>query len=194
MQGKPPDLVGLLAILAKAGRTKTQISIRELREMIGRRSFGPLLLAASIVGFTPLGGIPGVPTALATIVVIIAIQIVLGFDSLWLPGFLLDRKVEGKKLVRGAKSLRPVARVIDKAIRPRLTFLTERPTSYVIAVVCVMIALTVPPLELVPFVDIPLWAALVAFSLALVAHDGLLAIAAFVLTITGAVLVGIALL
>jgi hypothetical protein len=194
MNGQPPDLVGLLAILAQAGRAKTQVSVRELRDVIGRRSFAPLLLAASIVGFTPLGGIPGVPTTLATIVVIIAVQIVMGFESLWLPRFLLDRKVEGKKLVRGAKSLRPVARAIDRAIRPRLTFLTQRPTSYVIAVVCVMIALAVPPLELVPFVDIPLWAALVAFSLALVAHDGLLAIAAFVLAITGAILVGIAVL
>jgi hypothetical protein len=194
MNGQPPDLVGLLAILAQAGRAKTQVSVRELRDVIGRRSFAPLLLAASIVGFTPLGGIPGVPTTLATIVVIIAVQIVMGFESLWLPRFLLDRKVEGKKLVRGAKSLRPVARAIDRAIRPRLTFLTERPTSYLIAVVCAMIALTVPPLELVPFVDIPLWAALVAFSLALVAHDGLLAIAAFVLTVTGAILTGIAVL
>ena len=123
-----------------------------------------------------------------------AVQIVMGFESLWLPKFLLDRKVEGKRLVRGAKSLRLVARAIDTAIRPRLTFLTQRPTSYVIAVVCVMIALTVPPLELVPFVDIPLWAALVAFSLAPVAHDGLLTIAAFVLTITGAILIGIAVL
>jgi len=126
--------------------------------------------------------------------VIGAVQIVMGFENLWLPKFLLDRKVEGKRLVRGAKSLRLVARAIDTAIRPRLTFLTQRPTSYVIAVVCVMIALTVPPLELVPFVDIPLWAALVAFSLAPVAHDGLLAIAAFVLTITGAILIGIAVL
>lgn len=194
MKGKPPDLVGLLAMLAKTGREKTQVSVRELRDVIGRRSFAPLLLAASIVGFTPLGGVPGVPTTLAAIVVVIAVQIVMGFESLWLPRFLLDRKVEGKKLVRGAKSLRPVARVIDRAIRPRLTFLTERPTSYLIAVVCVMIALTVPPLELVPFVDIPLWAALVAFSLALVSHDGLLAIAALVLTITGAILTGIAVL
>ena len=194
MKGKPPDLVGLLAILAKAGRAKTEVSLRELRDVIGRRSFAPLLLATSIVGFTPLGGVPGVPTTLATIVVIIALQIVMGFESLWLPKFLLDRKVEGKKLVRGAKSLRPVARAIDRAIRPRLMFLTQRPTSYVIAVVCVMIALTVPPLELVPFVDIPLWGALVAFSLALVAHDGLLAIAAFFLTITGGILIGIAVL
>jgi hypothetical protein len=47
--------------------------------------------------------------------------------------------------------------------------------------ICILIALTVPLLELVPFVDMPLWGALVTFSLALAAHDGLLAIAAFVL-------------
>jgi hypothetical protein len=46
----------------------------------------------------------------------------------------------------------------------------------------VLLALTVPPFELVPFLDWPLWGAMVAFSLALFAHDGLLAIIAFVLT------------
>lgn len=63
-----------------------------------------------------------------------------------------------------------------------------------IALVCILIALTVPPLELVPFIDMPLWAALAAFALALVAHDGLLAIAAFILTAIGAGLVGYAFL
>src|SRR5918996_4022072 len=114
MNGKPPDLVGLLAILAKTGRAKTQVSVGELRDVIGRRSFAPLLLVASLVGFTPLGGVPGVPTTLAIIVVVIALQILMGFESLWLPRFMLDRKVEGKKLVRGAESLRPVARALDK--------------------------------------------------------------------------------
>jgi hypothetical protein len=193
MKAKPPDLAGLLAILEKAGKAKPRVMVRELRDIIGRRSFAPLLLAVSLVGFTPLGGVPGVPTVLATIVVLIAVQIVMGFDALWLPNFLLDREVEGQKLARGVRSLRPAARVVDRAIRPRLVFLTERPYSYASAVACLMIALTVPPLELVPFVDLPLWAALVAFSLAMVAHDGLLVIAAFVLTITGAVLVGLAL-
>ena len=100
----------------------------------------------------------------------------------------------GKKLQQAAKSLQPAARVIDKAIRPRLTFLTDRPFLYVIALICILIALTVPPLELVPFVDIPLWAALAAFSLAMAAHDGLLAIAALILTGTGLILLAIVLL
>ena len=190
----PPNLHGLLNSLAKASRNDGEITVRDLRDEIGRRSFAPLLLATSVVGFTPVGGIPGVPTTLAVVIGLIAVQIVLGFKSLWLPHFLLDRKVDGSKLEKAVKSLQPVARVVDKVVCPRLTFLTERPSSYVIALVCILIALTVPPLELVPFVDLPLWAALAAFSLALVTHDGLLAIAAFILTALGAGLVGYAFL
>ena len=107
---------------------------------------------------------------------------------------MLNRKVDGPNLERAVKKLKPAARVVDRVIRPRLTFLTEGPSSYVIAIVCLLIALTVPPLELVPFIDVPLWAALAAFGLALVAHDGLLAITAFVLTAIGAGLIGYALM
>jgi hypothetical protein len=57
----------------------------------------------------------------------------------------------------------------------------------------VLLALTVPPFELVPFIDLPLWAAMVAFSLALFAHDGVLAIIAFILTAVGVVLVAMTL-
>ena len=194
MKGQPPNLVGLIGDLAKAGRDKDEVSLRDLRAIVGRRSFAPLFLTVSLIGFTPLGGVPGVPTILAALIVLIAIQIIVGFDSLWLPQFLLNRKIDGKKLQQAAKSLQPAARVIDKAIRPRLTFLTDRPFLYVIALICILIALTVPPLELVPFVDIPLWAALAAFSLAMAAHDGLLAIAALILTGTGLILLAIVLL
>ncbi len=194
MKGQPPNLVGLIGDLAKAGRDQDEVSLRDLRAIVGRRSFAPLLLTVSLIGFTPLGGVPGVPTILAALIVLIAIQIIVGFDSLWLPQFLLNRKIDGKKLQQAAKSLQPAARVIDKAIRPRLTFLTDRPFLYVIALICILIALTVPPLELVPFVDIPLWAALAAFSLAMAAHDGLLAIAALILTGTGLILLAIVLL
>ena len=188
------NLSGMLDDLAAAGRKEKNIPVRHIRDAVGRRSFGPLLLTVSLLGFTPVGAVPGVPTTLAVFVVLIAAQILVGRDSLWLPAFLLDRKVEGKKLTQSANKLKPAARWIDKYICPRWEFLTLRPTSYLIALVCLLIAVTVPPLELIPLVDLPLWAALVAFSLALATHDGLLAIAAFILTATGVVLTVIALM
>ncbi|MGQ0751395.1 MAG: exopolysaccharide biosynthesis protein, partial [Betaproteobacteria bacterium] len=51
--------------------------------------------------------------------------------------------------------------------------------TYVIAGVCVVIAGAMPVMEVVPFVANGAGAALTAFGLALVAHDGLLAILAF---------------
>jgi hypothetical protein len=189
----PVDLEELLEQLESAGGRGKEVSVREVRDAIGRRAFAPLLLLVSLVGFTPLGGIPGVPTALAVIVILVAGQVALSRRHLWAPAFVLDRQVEKRKLQKSARALKPFARWVDKVIRPRLTFLTEPPWSAVIAVTCVLLALTVPPFELVPFVDLPLWGAMVAFSLALFAHDGVLAIIAFILTAVGVVLVAMTL-
>jgi hypothetical protein len=76
-QKGPTDLEGLLDQLEDAGNGDTEISVREVRDAIGRRAFAPLLLLVSLLGFTPLGGIPGVPTTLAVIVILIAGQVAL---------------------------------------------------------------------------------------------------------------------
>jgi hypothetical protein len=187
-RSRPADLEHLLDNLETAGGRAKEVSLRDLRDAVGRRSFAPLLLLASLAGFTPLGGVPGVPTTLAVIVILVAGQVALGYQTLWAPRVLLDRKIAAHKLQTSARALKPFARTVDRVIRPRLPFLTGPPYSSVIAVTCILLALTVPPFELVPFVDIPLWAAIVAFSLALFAHDGVLAIVAFGLTAIGIVL------
>jgi hypothetical protein len=176
------NLHDLLRRLEDAAAEGEEVMLGHILDAIGRRSFAPILLITSLLGLTPLGGVPGVPTTLGVIIVFVAAQIVLGFDRLWLPRILLNRKVKGATLKKGARFLKPAARFVDKIIRPRLTFLTDRPYSYVLALLCLVLALGAPPLEVVPLVDIPLWGAMAAFSLALVAHDGLLAIVAFVLT------------
>jgi hypothetical protein len=189
----PSNLEGLLAELAALGEAR-QVSVRELLDAIGRRSFAPLLLLASLLGFTPLGVVPGGPTLLAVFVILIAGQIAIGCHRVWLPRPMLDLSVRGSGLKKAATRLKPVGRTVDRLIRPRLAFLTEPPFSSALAVMCMLVAFTVPPLELVPLVDIPLWAAMVAFSLALFAHDGALAIAAMALTATGIALSAAALL
>ncbi len=152
-----------------------------------------MLLIASLLGFTPLGVIPGIPTTLAVFVILISGQIAMGRQTIWLPARTLKLCMDGPDLAKAADTLKPFARVVDKIIRPRLTVLTERPFSSAIGVACIILALTVPPLELVPLVDIPLWGAMVAFSLALFAHDGVLAFIAIALTAAGVTLLLMAL-
>lgn len=68
-------------------------------------------------------------------------------------------------------------------LRRRLTVLVSGPSAYAMAVVCTVIALLLPFMELVPFSAHAVGLALVAFGLSLIAADGLLALLAFAVTV-----------
>lgn len=162
-----------------ADESDGRVTVGDLLDRIGTRSFGPLLLLPALIAFTPLGGIPGVPTALACMIIVIAGQLVVGLDHFWLPGVLLRRSVEPKKLCKSVDLLRRPARWIDRLVRPRLTWLTKEPFVHLAALLCILVALSVPPLEIVPFAGTPSWAAIAIFGLALIARDGIFALLAF---------------
>lgn len=169
-----------------ARRAGGEVTVGQIMDSIGRRSFGPLLMLPALIAFTPLGGVPLLPTALATIAVLIAAQMLIGMDHVWLPQAVQRRGVDAGKLGKSVAWLRPAARVIDKLIRPRLDHLTQPPFVQAAAFVCVLVALTVPPLEIIPFGGTVSWAAIGLFGLALIAHDGLLVIVAFAFSLGAA--------
>lgn len=157
-----------------------RVSVADLMDMIGERSFGPLLLVPSLIALSPVGAIPFLPVITSILIVLIAGQILLGHEHFWIPGWLARRSMDAHALERGLEKFRPVARFIDHLLLPRLTWLTTGPAFYLIALLCVLIGLITPILEAVPFVGgIPPNAALVAFSLAITARDGLWALLAF---------------
>jgi hypothetical protein len=100
---------------------------------------------------------------------------------------VLRRSVSRKRFEKALRWVRRPARAIDRLLRPRLTFLTDTIGAYAIAVLCVLIASAMPPMELVPFAATIAGAALTAFGLALIARDGVVALLALILTagITG---------
>ncbi len=159
------------------------VSIRTMADAVGRRSFGPLLLFAGLLPTSPLSGIPTVPTMSAVIVVVIAGQLLFKRKHFWLPTWVLNRSISRSKLDKALKVIRPVARFVDRLLRPRLEFLTRHVAVYIIAALCVLIAATMPPLELVPFASTTAGAAIVAFGLALIANDGALALIALIFTV-----------
>lgn len=187
------DIEDVLAVIdetARAGR----VSVREVLEVIGQRAYGPILLTIGLIAVSPIGGIPGVPTAAAAIVFLLSAQILVSPRSLWLPRVLLRQSVEGEKLRKAVTVLRRPARFVDRFIRPRLTMLTHGPATIVIGVTCMLLALSVPFIELMPFAGLVPAAAFAAFGLALTAHDGLLGAVAFLLTCATFFLLGVILL
>ncbi len=181
-QDPETPLSNVLEQMAHACDTCERVQVRDIMKAIGERSFGPLLLVPSLLVVSPLSGIVGLPTVVGFIVVLVAGQLLIGMDHVWLPRFLLDRSVPAKRLHQAVGFLRPVAGAADKFVGRRLLFLTTGPAVYVIAAMCILIALVMPVFELVPFANSVWAAAIAAFGLALTARDGVLAAIAFLLT------------
>lgn len=187
---KPSNLNSMLDNIADAGEHPEQVAVADVMATVGQRSFGPLLLLPGLIVLSPIAGIPGVGSAAGVAVLLIAGQLLIGSDSFWLPKFIRKRTVERERLEKSVEKLRPVARVVDKVLRPRLRFLTRRPFIYVVAATCVALALMLPVLDMVPFTSLVPASAITAFGLAIIAHDGALATIAFVLSLASLYVVG----
>lgn len=175
-------------MLDEAAMEQDSISIGNMFDTVGRRSFGPLILCIGLIALSPLSGIPTVPSIMGVLVTLIAVQLLIGRDYFWLPKKLLDRRIPSDKARKGIKFLRRPSRLVDRIIRPRLTVFTHDVGAFVIAIICVVIGVTMPPLELLPFVASAAGAALTLFGLALISHDGVVALVAMAATVGLAVM------
>ena len=177
------SLQELLDRVQKISQKEGDVTVEEIIEMVGDRSYGPLLLISGLLTLAPIiGDIPGVPTILGAIVFLFSVQLLFGREHFWLPKFLLNRSVSSKKMNKGIEWLQPPARWIDKLLKPRLRLLVKDTAVYIIAFMCLMIASVMPIMELVPFSANAAGAALTVFGLALIARDGLLLVIALLLT------------
>jgi hypothetical protein len=175
-------LLELLDQLEASADDGDTVSLDSLMDAVGRRSFGPILVLVGLIILAPLvGDIPGVPTLMAVVLVLIAGQVLLRRKHLWLPRWLLDRSVASHKFKKAVKWLRRPARAIDRVLRPRLTYLTHAVGIQMTAILCIIIAAALPPMELVPFSANAAGIAITALGLALIAHDGYLALGAIVI-------------
>lgn len=183
------SLEQLLDRINSACQEQGKVSLGAVTETIGARSFGPILLLSGLITLSPIGDIPGTPTLMASLVLIVSLQLLAGRKSFWLPGWLLRRSVKEDNLSKTVRWLRRPARFIDRYLNPRMAYLTKGPGLYAVALTCLLIALAMPPMELVPFTATGAGLALTSFGLALTADDGLVAMIAFTITLATLVFV-----
>lgn len=168
------DLEALLGQLGKAARSNgAKVTVGEIVETFGTRSFGPLLLLAGLLGMTPVAAVPTAPSIIALITLLISGQLLFGRETIWIPRFLAKLSVKAASLNKAVNVARKPAHVADRVVRPRLKVFTGPVADRVVAAVCVIVALCVPPLELLPFVAFIPSLAIFTFGLGLVARDGL---------------------
>ncbi|GGI89618.1 exopolysaccharide biosynthesis protein [Halopseudomonas pertucinogena] len=183
MAEKLTNLEQLLDRLDEAREGQDSVSFGRLMETIGKRSFGPLLLLIGVILVSPLSGIPGMPSTMGVAVFLLSCQMLLRRRHIWLPGWILRRSISEQKLAKVTGFMRKPARFIDRLINQRLSFMVDGPAGWPLALVCLLLAVTLPLLEPVPFAASSAGAALTCIGLAMIAHDGLLATIAYVLVL-----------
>ncbi len=146
---------------------------------------GPCSWCPGLIASRRWGAIPGLPAFTSAVEILVAVQMLAGYRHFWIPKWLARRSIDLHKLQKGLTALRPAAVFVDHTLlTPRLSVLTRGPFLYAIAMLCLIVALITPVLELFPFVGgIPPNAAVVAFSLAITARDGIWAILATAFTL-----------
>lgn len=188
IQNDPADMEELLDRIEAGARGRASVSIGEMMDSVGRRTFGPLVLLAGIILVTPLSGVPGVPTMMGLLTLLTLGQLLLGRRHFWLPGWIVKTRIPRHRLLQGLAWLRPPVHRIDRLIRARWTFLVSGPGLYLMALACMAIAILMPATELVPFSSSLAGLALVAFGLAMISRDGVVALMAWGLALTGPIL------
>ena len=126
------------------------VSVADVLNEVGDRSFAPMVLVVSVLLVSPLSAVPGTPTIGAMMIILIASQWLAGRRYLWLPDVILRRAVSAARLSRAISWLKPWAAWFDRNSRGRLKVLTLPPMTLLAKIMIVAVALTWPVLELLP--------------------------------------------
>lgn len=161
------------------------IKVGELVTAVNSRGFGPFLLCASLITILPTGAIPGVPAITGLIIVFIAGQMLIGRSKPWLPKRIKNLSFKKDKFEKGRDKVRPYTKKIDKFVKPRLTFITNDVTERLIALICVLLAASMPIVGLVPFAAMVPAFAIGLMGLGLSNYDGAFILGGVVFAIVG---------
>jgi hypothetical protein len=149
-----------------------RLSLQDLLDGLGERSFGFLLLLFGIAcAIAP----PGFATVFSVPLMLFSLQMVAGFDSPWLPRSIGARSFAKADLEATLKRAVPAMRWVEKICRPRLEFLVgelgERLLGLLVFILTIVIALPGPGTNFPPGV------AIAFMSIAIIERDGLLVFA-----------------
>ena len=151
------------------------VTLGEIVRSFGRRALGALLFVFAVPNLLPLP--PGSSTILGAPLMLLSPQVAMGVRGPWLPRALRERSIKTGDLRIFLQRFIPTLEKIERASRPRLTFLFGPVGDTVIGVICTLLAFVL-------ILPIPLGNLLPAFTigtlaLALFQRDGVIALVGY---------------
>jgi hypothetical protein len=162
-----------------SGSDDERVTIGEIVEAMGARSFLPLLLIPALLMVSPLSSIPGTPTMSGAVIALIAVQMLLGRERVWLPRFVRRRGFARRRLETAVGFLRRPVGWVEPLMRPRLRFAAEGAGSYVALLVCLLVTAVMPVMEFLPIMASVAAVAITLIAIGLLVRDGLLVLGGY---------------
>ena len=157
------------------------ITIAEIVDQLGRKSFASLMLVFSLISTSPASAIPGITATVAAIVFLLVVQMIAGRQCVWLPDFITRRRISTARLCKGIGWLRKPVRFTERWLKARLTFLFQRPWIWLPLALILGLTILMPFMEVIPTSGSIASAVIALFAAGLLTRDGALAIASLAL-------------
>lgn len=125
----------LLAQLSEAGDGR--ISVGEIVTLLRSRAFGLLLFVFAVPCMLPSP--PPIPLICATVMMLVAVNMIGGHSVVWLPERVSKRSIDRGALARLIARVNPIARKVEAVCRPRWLWLTDRGGKRVVGPVIILL-------------------------------------------------------
>lgn len=133
---RPDRTSAMLNALAHEG-DGLRVSFGDIVAGLRNRSFGLTMLVFSLPCCLPMP--PGIPAACGVVIVLIALQMVIGRERLWLPRAMSVRSVDRADLQRLVDRVLPYIERLERFCRPRIILASERLGKAAIGLVVVVL-------------------------------------------------------
>jgi hypothetical protein len=171
----PPKTSILLTELRDAFPGEEAISVRDVLDRLDGRAFGLLLLVLALPNCIP--NVPGISTVFGILLFAPALQMIFGAGHPWLPRRLANYKIDPVTFRKGIDWALPSLMRVEKLVRPRLQFLTEKPVTIWFGIQTLILAMIL--ILPIPFGNWPPGMSVAALAVALLQRDGVLALVSF---------------
>lgn len=130
-----------------ATQVEGSVTVEQIRDALGDRSFATLLLFFALLNMLPLP--PGSTLILGLPLVLVSLQMVAGRNTVWLPKFLLSKSLKADQFQRLSQKLLPRLQWFEELVRPRYwpfssVKLAERMIGIAALVLAILVTLPIP--------------------------------------------------
>ncbi|WP_223475487.1 exopolysaccharide biosynthesis protein [Oricola indica] len=137
---RPRPLSQVLSELAE--EEHGEVSVRRIRDALADRSFATFLVFTAAINLLPFP--PGSTVLLGVPIVLVAFQMVIGYPTVWLPRFFLNRSLSHKAFHRMSTWLIPFLRRMENWVRPRYwPFPNAKSAEKVVGLIALVYAIAV---------------------------------------------------